>query len=65
MSIGTLESFTRRSVGFDVPEAWYLLGKASGMQGRKERQRECLKEALRFDEGRPVRSLRVALPACL
>jgi predicted Zn-dependent protease len=62
---GMLDGFTRRAVGWDVPEAWYFLGKATGLQGRKERQRECLAEALRLEEGRPVRSLKVALPCCL
>lgn len=65
MTVGMLESFTRRTVGYNVPETWYFLGKATGMQGRKERQRECLREALRLDEGRPVRCLGAALPHCL
>jgi predicted Zn-dependent protease len=65
MAAGTLESFTRRAVGWNVPEAWYFLAKATGLQGRRERQRECLAEALRLEEGRPIRSLAVAFPPCL
>ena len=65
MVAGMLDSFTRRAVGWDVPEAWYFMAKATGLQGRKERQRECLAEALRLEEGRPVRNLKVALPCCL
>jgi predicted Zn-dependent protease len=65
MVAGFLDSFTRRAVGWDVPEAWYFLAKATGLQGRKERQRECLAEALRLEEGRPVRCLKVALPTSL
>jgi len=65
MAAGMLESFTRRAVGWNIPEAWYFLAKATGLQGRRERQRECLAEALRLEEGRPIRSLAVALPPCL
>jgi tetratricopeptide (TPR) repeat protein len=65
ITVGMLDSLVRRSLGWNVPEAWYFLGKASGLQGRKEKQRECLREALRLDEGRPVRSHDVALPRCL
>jgi len=65
MATGMLEALTRRAVGWDVPEAWYFLAKATGLQGRKDRQRECLAEALRLEEGRCVRSLKVALPRCL
>lgn len=65
MAAGILESFTRRAVGWNVAEAWYFLGKAVGLQGRLERQRECLAEALRLEEGRPIRALAIAFPPCL
>ena len=65
MTAGMLESFTRRAVGWNIPEVWYFLAKATGLQGRRERQRECLAEALRLEEGRPIRSLAVAFPPCL
>ncbi|KAF8321266.1 hypothetical protein DL93DRAFT_1629420 [Clavulina sp. PMI_390] len=65
MAAGMLDSFTRRAVGWNIPEAWYFLAKAVGLQGRKEKQRECLAMALKLEEGRPVRSLALALPACL
>ena len=51
--------------GWDVPEAWYYLARAYGMQGRKERERETLKIALEFAEGRGVRALGDALGWCL
>jgi len=65
MATGLLEDATRRTIGFDVPEAWYFLAQAVGLQGRKEKQRECLIEALRLEEGRTVRGLKDALPVCL
>jgi tetratricopeptide (TPR) repeat protein len=60
LAAGMLSSFTK-GVGWDVPEAWYLLAKAVGMQGRKERQQVCLTYALGLVEGQPIRDLRVAL----
>lgn len=42
--------------GWDVPEAWYYLGKVCELQGRIERSRECWKYALGLEETRPVRS---------
>ena len=65
MAAGLLEDATRRTIGFDVPEAWYFLSRAVGLQGRKEKQRECLIEALQLDEGRTVRGVKNALPVCL
>lgn len=65
MAAGMLESFTRRAVGWNIPEAWYFLAKATGLQGRREKQRECLTEALRLEEGRPIRAIAIALPRCL
>ncbi|KAF9560412.1 hypothetical protein CPC08DRAFT_665457 [Agrocybe pediades] len=51
--------------GWDVPEAWYYLAKAYGMQGRKEKERETLKIALELSEKRGVRELSSALGLCL
>ncbi|KAK1228134.1 hypothetical protein PQX77_008817 [Marasmius sp. AFHP31] len=53
--------------GWDVPEAWYFLGKAYGMQGRERvgRERECLGRALGLSEGRGVRDLDAAVGWCL
>lgn len=60
LAAGMLSSFTK-GPGWDVPEAWYLLAKAVSLQGRKERQRECLTYALGLVEGKPIRDIRVAL----
>jgi hypothetical protein len=43
--------------GWDSPEAWYFLGKAYGMQGRKGEERRCLDFALGLSEGRGVRAV--------
>lgn len=64
MAVGMLNQVTQ-GAGWDSAEAWYLLGRASGMQGRRERQRECLAHALRLEEGKTVRSVRSVLPRCL
>ncbi|KAJ3862457.1 hypothetical protein EV359DRAFT_45138 [Lentinula novae-zelandiae] len=54
-----------QGAGWDIPEAWYFLAKAYGMQGRKERERNCLTSALKLSENRGVRSLGAALELCL
>ena len=41
--------------GWDVPEAWYYLGKVCEMQGREERAKECWVYALSLEETRPAR----------
>lgn len=64
MAVGMLNQVTQ-GAGWDAAEAWYLLGRATGMQGRRERQRECLAHALRLEEGKTVRSVRHVLPRCL
>jgi len=51
--------------GWDVPEAWYYLARAYGMQGRKEKERETLKIALELSEKRGVREIGSALGLCL
>ncbi|CAE6507377.1 unnamed protein product [Rhizoctonia solani] len=63
MAVGMLNQ-TTQGPGWDAPEAWYLLGRACGMQGRRERQRACLAHALRLEESKMIRSVGV-LPRCL
>jgi hypothetical protein len=64
LAAGMLSSFTK-GPGWDVPEAWYLLAKAVALQGRRERERECLTYALGLVEGKPIRDIRVALDCAL
>ncbi|KZS95292.1 TPR-like protein [Sistotremastrum niveocremeum HHB9708] len=64
LAAGILTDITRGR-GWDVPETWYLLAKACGMQGRKERERECLLFALSLVEAQSVRSFSDALGYCL
>ena len=45
-----------QDAGWDVPEAWYYLGKVCEAQGRNERARECWVYALGLEETRPPRS---------
>lgn len=49
LAAGILSRLTQ-GAGWDVPEAWYFLAKAYGMQGRKKRERECLGIALGLAE---------------
>jgi hypothetical protein len=56
LATGMLEACTR-GAGWDVPEAWHLLGKAYGLQGRVERERECLLYALELVQGRGIREV--------
>ncbi|KAJ6516759.1 hypothetical protein C8R47DRAFT_1088233 [Mycena vitilis] len=51
--------------GWDVPEAWYFLAKAYGMQDRKDRERECLSLALQLSEQRGVREVASAVGWCI
>ncbi|KAH9061154.1 hypothetical protein EDB87DRAFT_1830990 [Lactarius vividus] len=51
---GMLSDLTQ-GPGWDVPEAWYFLGKAHGMRGMRDRERECLGFALNLADGRPLR----------
>ncbi|QRV95587.1 hypothetical protein RhiJN_23605 [Ceratobasidium sp. AG-Ba] len=64
MAVGMLNQVTQ-GAGWDAAEAWYLLGRACGLQGRRERQRACLAHALRLEESKTVRSVRAVLPRCL
>lgn len=60
-----LLSHTTRGKGWDVPEAWYFLAKAYGMQGRKEKEVEALEVALDLAEGRGVREVGSAVGVCI
>src|SRR5258706_6238480 len=51
LAAGMLSSFTK-GVGWDVPEAWYLLPKAVGIQSPEERQRVSFTYALALRVGR-------------
>ncbi len=64
LAAGILSDLTK-GAGWDVPEAWYYLAKAYGLQGRKEGERESLERALRLAEGRAVRDVGAALGWCL
>ncbi|KAJ7854317.1 hypothetical protein B0H14DRAFT_2756738 [Mycena olivaceomarginata] len=61
---GMLAHLTR-GPGWDVPEAWYFLAKAYGMQDRKDRARECLSLALQLSEQRGVREAASAVGWCI
>jgi len=64
LAVGMLEATTKGS-GWDISEAWYLLAKAYHMQGRSERERECLVKALSLSEVRGVRDIGIAVGWCL
>ena len=64
LAAGLLSDLTR-GPAWDVPEAWYFLAKAYGLQGRKDRQRQCLKRALELSEKRTIRDIGSAVGWCL
>ncbi|RDB21856.1 hypothetical protein Hypma_010861 [Hypsizygus marmoreus] len=64
LAAGILSHLTR-GVAWDVPEAWYFLAKAYGMQGRKEKERGCLKFALELSGSRGIRELGAAVGWCI
>ena len=64
LAAGLLEQLTH-GPGWDIAEAWYLLAKAFGLQGRKTRERECLVFALGLAETRGVRDIGVAIGWCI
>ncbi|KIL58581.1 hypothetical protein M378DRAFT_86295 [Amanita muscaria Koide BX008] len=64
LAAGLLSHLTR-GVAWDVPEAWYFLAKAYGMQGRRDRERECLAFALELSEHRGVREISSAIGWCI
>lgn len=60
-----LLGYITRSRGWNVPEAWYYLAKAYGLQGRKDQERECLMRALKLTERRCIRDIGLAVGWCL
>jgi tetratricopeptide (TPR) repeat protein len=64
LAAGLLAQLTR-GPGWDSAEAWYFLAKACALQGRKERERECLSFALVLSERRGLRDVGVAIGHCL
>lgn len=64
LAAGMLSHVTRGN-GWHVPEAWYLLAKAYGAQGRKEREKECLEFALELSGKRGVREIGSAVGWCI
>lgn len=64
LAAGFLSDLTR-GVGWDVAEAWYFLAKLYRLQGRKDRERECLSFALKLSEARSARDIGVAVGWCL
>lgn len=54
-----------RGPGWDVPEAWYYLAKAYGLQGRKDMERESLATALALSDRRSIRDIGRAVGWCL
>ena len=57
-------SYLTKGNGWNVPEAWYYLAKAYGLQGRKEKEKEILRLALELSERRGVRDIGSALGWC-
>lgn len=64
LAVGLLSALTK-GPAWDVPEAWYFLAKMYGLQGRQDRERECLCYALTLSENRPLRDPGVAVGWCL
>ena len=56
MVAGLLGHVTR-GPGWDVPEAWYYLAKAYGLQGRKDKERESPVTASAPSDRRSVRNI--------
>lgn len=64
LAAGLLTELTR-GLGWDVPEAWYFLARANKLQGKLERENECLSFALSLVEGRAVRDVKSGIGWCL
>ncbi|KAI0052228.1 TPR-like protein [Auriscalpium vulgare] len=64
LAAGLLSDLTR-GCGWDCAEAWYFLGKANGMRGLRDRERECLTFALGLSEGRALRDVGTAVGWCI
>lgn len=58
-------SHSVKGAAWDVPEAWYFLAKAYGLQGRRDKEREALALALNLSERRTVRDFGLAIGWCL
>lgn len=58
-------AYLTKGRGWDVPEAWYYLAKAYGMQGQKQKERETLRHALELSKTRGVRDIGLALGWCI
>ena len=58
-------SYSVKGAAWDVPEAWYFLAKAYGLQGRKDKEREALALALSLSERRCIRDIGNAVGWCL
>lgn len=64
LAVGLLSDLTQ-GAAWDVPEAWYFLAKHHGLQGRKDRERECLCYALTLSDSRSLRDIGMAVGWCL
>jgi tetratricopeptide (TPR) repeat protein len=64
LAAGMLRDLTQGD-GWDIPEAWYFLAKAYKMQGRSDKERECLSTALVLSETTRVRQVVDAVGLCL
>lgn len=61
---GLLDVLTQTN-GWDVPEAWYLLGQVLERTRRPQRSRECLLYALQLEETKPIRPVSLSIPRLL
>ncbi|KAH8105236.1 hypothetical protein BXZ70DRAFT_919975 [Cristinia sonorae] len=64
LAVGLLSDLTK-GAGWDVAEAWYFLAKGYKLQGRRDRERECLSYALTLSESRGVRDVTASVGWCL
>jgi predicted Zn-dependent protease len=64
LAAGLLSDLTH-GPAWDVPEAWYYLAKAYKLQGRRDRECECLSFALTLSKTRGVRDIATAIGWCL
>lgn len=64
LAAGLLSDLTH-GPGWDSPEAWYYLARAYKLQGRRDRERECLNFALSLSETRGIRDITTAIGWCL
>ncbi|TCD70384.1 hypothetical protein EIP91_003737 [Steccherinum ochraceum] len=64
LAVGLLSDLTKGR-GWDVSEAWYFLARGYKLQGRRDRERECLGFALTLSETRGVRDIGSSVGWCL